>query len=214
MTKRRSGQASVAVMVLVLALLGGACSGDDGGDEPTGTSRPEPAQVDRQVPMQASAGKVTGKMSKKVRKRTAARIGRKVNRWFVAAWIGGDHPRKKIAQAWPGFTKDLAERARKDKALTTNAKLVARIDGVHLRRRSAKVDLLAAGGRPVGATARFRLVFDTEGKVKRRVRVIGQLSLTPVKAGWKIFGYDMSRSVQAVPKSRKKATDKKSDKEE
>ncbi|KRF15339.1 hypothetical protein ASG90_11535 [Nocardioides sp. Soil797] len=186
-----------ALVALMVVLVLASCSGDDRGDEKAPESGPDATGTT--VTMKSSAGKVTGKLKAKVRKRVVARVAQRVDRWFDAAWLDADLPRTRIRHAWPGFTKGLAARARKDKADTTNVRLAPRIDGVAPVRKRVKVDILAVKGRAVGSTARFLLVFDTSGDVERRVRVRGQLSLSPGGSGWKVFGYDVRRSVGAVP---------------
>lgn len=196
------GVGPVLVMMLVLLLAATGCSGsdddsDDGSDEPGEVTSSAPARP--VVPLKARAGKVTGKVKPKARKRAVASVGRTVDRWFEAAWVGGEFPRKSVKGSWPGFTKELTRSARKDRALTTNAALARRIDGVRVVRRAVAVDLLAGPARVVGATARFRLIFDTQGKRERRVLVTGHLSLSPAPSGWRVFGYDVARSTRPVP---------------
>jgi hypothetical protein len=55
------------------------------------------------------------------------------------------------------------------------------------------IDVLPAGGRAAGATARFRLEYTTTGDVRKSVAVRGRLFLTPGPDGWKVFGYDVAK---------------------
>ncbi|WP_067437164.1 hypothetical protein [Nocardioides jensenii] len=206
MTITRSRRTTGAAVALVLVLFAGACSGDDDdGDDPgAGASKSsQTAPPDQDAQLVARRGKVTGKVAPKRARSAVGSVGRTVDRWFEAAWVGGRFPRRSMKGAWPGFTRDLMRRARTDKVLTTNARLAPRIEGVHVVRRVVKVDLLGAARRPVGATARFRLVFDTEGDVTRRVVVTGRLTMSPVKGTWRIFAYDVARQARAVPTPRK-----------
>lgn len=210
--KLRSKGLLGVLVALLLALSSVACSGSDETDDPAeeGSATKAPHHV---VTLKSSAGEVTGKLPRKTRKRVVAKVSQRVDTWFDAAWLGGDYPRKKMVRAWPGFTKGLTAQARKDRADTTNARLAPRIEGVTPVRKRVQVDILAAQGRAAGATARFRLVFDTTGAVERRVLVQGRFSLTQGKRGWKIFGYDLRRSVGAVPEpGQEKSGQKKSDK--
>ena len=75
----------------------------------------------------------------------------------------------------------------------TNQPLARRIDGVRATQRLVWIDVLPAGGRAAGATARFRLEFTTTGDVKKSVAVRGRLFLTPGPDGWKVFGYDVAK---------------------
>lgn len=186
------------VTMLVLLLVATACSGsDDDPDKPEEAASSSPAEP--AVPLQARVGKVTGKVKPKARKKAVASVGATVDRWFEAAWVGGEFPRTSVKGSWPGFTKELTRSARKDRAMTTNAALARRIDGVRVVRRAVAVDLLAGPARVVGATARFRLIFDTQGERERRVLVTGHLSLSPARSRWRVFGYDVARSTRPVP---------------
>jgi hypothetical protein len=55
------------------------------------------------------------------------------------------------------------------------------------------LDVLAVRKHAVGVTARVYLRFRTTGHLKRDVRVQGRLYLTPTPAGWRVFGYDMTK---------------------
>jgi len=183
--------------VLVAALLAtGACTGD----EPAEDSPDEPAvQPAPEVQLTTRVGVVTGKLEPVRRKALAGRVGTMVDAWFDAAYLEGDYPRTGFRDAFPGFTRDAAALARRDRDLLTNARLGSRIDGVVALRKTVKVDLLSPGHRPAAATARFRLDFRTEGDLERRVVVSGRLMLAKVRGGtWKIFAYDVRRSVRAV----------------
>lgn len=202
MSTKRERRARGAALVLVLALFASGCSSDDEGDDPTEKGR-APGLEEPRVALVAKVGKVTGKLPPKRRTQAVSTVGRTVDKWFEAAWVGGDFPRRSMKGSWPGFTRDLATQARRDRTLTSNAQLAGRIDEVTVVRRTVKVDLLGASKRAVGATARFRLVFDTDGDARRRVTVTGRLTLSPVKGTWRIFEYDVARSARAVPASRK-----------
>lgn len=193
----RSGRSPAVLLALLVVLVLASCSSDDKGDEPGPDAAPE--QSGSTVTMTSRVGTVTGSLKPKVRKRVVARVAERVDRWFDAAWLDGDYPRKQMKHAWPGFTKGLAVQARKDRSETTNARLAPKIDGVTAVRKRVSVDILAVKGRAVGSTARFLLAFDTQGDVERRVKVRGHLSLTPGKSGWRVFAYDVRRSVGAVP---------------
>lgn len=192
--------AAAALLFLALALVGGACSAGDKGGDPVEKTQPRtPEATETVVPLRAKSGKITGTLRPKERRREVASVGKVVDRWFEAAWLEVDRPGRNKLARWPGFTRDLAGRARRDRFVTSNARVLAKTDGTRAVRRSVKVDLLAAQGRSVGATARFRLVLDTSGSATRRVTVAGQLTLSPVKGTWRIFAYDVARTARAVP---------------
>ncbi len=202
LTRRMTGRkpfspaARAAVAGVCLVLLTGACSGDssESSAEPDGDPGSSEA-TDGPSPVETTAtlGKVTGKLPKGKRSKTRKQVGRAVDAWFEAAYVGGDYPRNDFATSWPGFTTGAKADAKADKALMSNQDIGARISAVEATVRKVTVDVLAAKGRPAGATARVVLKFGTEGEVKRRVEVQGRLFLTPTPDGWRIFGYDVTK---------------------
>jgi hypothetical protein len=78
----------------------------------------------------------------------------------------------------------------------SNRDIGRRIDGVRPVRRVVAVDLLAAGGHAVGATARVQLGFRTTGALERRFVVRARLALSRTD-GWQVFGYDASKGSTA-----------------
>lgn len=185
------------VLLIVLTSVLGACSADDTSDDRPAAKSATATEV--VVPLDARVGTVTGEVTPRSRRQAVASIGKVVDGWFEAAWLDDDRPQRTGLESWPGFTRELAVRARRDKAVTSNARLIERINASDVVRRSVKVDLLGTSGRAVGATARFRLVLDTSGAVARRVVVTGRLELSPATGGWRVFGYDVARSARAVP---------------
>jgi hypothetical protein len=179
-----------------LALFLGACSGDssepsaDPSGDPTSseaTDAPGPPETEVML------GEVTGKLPKGKRSKARRQVGRVVDGWFEAAYVGGDYPRNDFADSWPGFTTGAKDDARGDKALMSNQGIGSRVDAVEVRTRKVTVDVLAVRGRASGATARFVLRFSTEGGVQRRIEVRGRLFLTPGADGWRVFGYDVAK---------------------
>ena len=122
----------------------------------------------------------------------------------MAAYLGGEYPRARFKDSWPGFTVGANALARHDRLLTSNAQLGDRIDGVRAVSKIVKVDVFSPKKKPAGATARFRLVFRTTGDAERRVVVSGRLLLTKVKKRWKVFGFDVKKSVVPVGADKKK----------
>lgn len=193
---------------VLLALTAGtaACTGEEQVDPPEAAETTATPQARPNVPLKVQVGTVTGDLGKKRRIKVAREVGAVVNRWFRAAWLKGPYPRARFGlDAFPAFTDGARRTARGDRRLLTNAALGPRVDGVRARARRVTVDLFSPGGNPAGATARFRLVLDTESKADRRVRVTGSLLLGPGPAGnWRIFGYDVAREVTKHKKKGKK----------
>lgn len=186
--RRANHRVTSVALIAVPALLLSACtsSGDEADPGPEQPTQGAPELV----PSTVRTGRVTGRLPRKVADQATADVAAVVEAWHEAAYLG-DYPRTEFD--WPGFRGDLAEQARRDRALTSNARLGERIEGVTPRVRNITVDLLGDGGRPVGATARFRLIFDTSGRWTGTVRLKGRLSLVPDGKGWQVFEYDVAR---------------------
>lgn len=182
-------------MLVAVLLATGACTGDDPAEDTP--DRPSDEAV-QEVQLTTRVGVVTGKLQPARRKALANRVGKMVDAWFDAAYLEGDYPRTGFGDAFPGFTRGAAALARRDRELLTNAAIGSRIDGVVPLRKSVKVDVLSPGRRPAGATARFRLEFQTTGGLERRVVVNGRLMLAKVHGTWKVFAYDVRRSAVAA----------------
>lgn len=185
----------MAAALVGVLLSGGACTGDKSdGNKPDEHSGP----VVQEVPLTAKVGVVTGKLQPARRTAMADRVGELVGAWFDAAYLAGDYPRTSFGDSFPGFTRKAAVLASRDQDLLSNAAIGSRIDGVVPLRKTVRVDLLSPGRHPAGATARFRLEFATTGTLQRTVVVNGRLMLVKVHGAWKIFAYDVKRSVRAA----------------
>lgn len=187
-------RSTVAAILLALALVTGACSGDE--ESKTSPTTPEATSSEttpRPVPTNVTIGKVSGRLPQEARDRLRKVAGDVVGAWFEAAYLGGDYPRRNFSAAFPGFTPGARSEARHDLALMSNAGLGERIDAVEAMRKRVRVDVLAAHRRAVGATARFVLVFKTTGEARRKLEVRGRLLLTRTAGGWRVFGYDVTK---------------------
>ncbi len=56
--------------------------------------------------------------------------------------------------------------------------------------------MLGVKGKPVGATARVRLVFTTDAEPEQKYVVNGRLRLTPAGGGWQVFAYDVAKGAK------------------
>jgi hypothetical protein len=218
MTRAARRAATPVSVLLLLALAAGGCSGDDSTEpdaQPSSASGSPKEKAPPEVHTQVSLGHVPGKLSAEAGRRAARNVGKVVDRWFDAAYVGGRYPRQDFRDAFPGFTPGASASAHRDRALMSNQPLGPHIDGVTATQRLVWVDVLPAGGRAAAATARFRLGFTTTGKAERSVVVRGRLFLTPGPHGWKVFGYDVAKGApdELAPPSppKKKPDDKKSD---
>lgn len=187
---------AIAATLLSLTVVTTACSGgsDSSGATPADGSSSATAP-DEPAPLATTAtiGKMTGKLPKAERSGVRRQVATAVDRWFDAAYVGGDWPRNDFADAWAGFTPGAAADAKGDKRLMSNQDIGAKISAVEATKRDVTVDVLAVKGHPAGATARFVLRFATSGDLQRKLVVRGRLFLTPGGDGWRIFGYDVTK---------------------
>lgn len=182
---------TAAVLSLVLGLAG--CSGGDD-EEPEGERSTSGAPIEhRGIDSRVDVGEIAGKLGKRPARKVAADVAQVVDRWLDAAYVGGDYPRSKFGDAFPGFTKDAARLAARQGTLMSNERVGERIDGVTATRRVIRVDLLAPRGKPAGATAHVNLVIDLSGDVERTDQIRGRVVLTRSKSGWRVFGFDIAR---------------------
>lgn len=189
------------LLVVCLALGASACTGDQDSPATPGESSAAAQETARgrtfAIETRTSLGRVAGRLTGQQRRQLPRTITGVVQRWFNAAYVGGDYPRADFSDAYPGFTSGARDEARRDKVLMTNKEIGSRIDDVTPTLSRVWVDVLAVAGRPAGVTARFLLEFRTDGDLTRRVRVQGRLMLTRQASRWRIFGYDVAKGGRA-----------------
>ncbi len=138
-------------------------------------------------------------------RRLAAQTGRPVQSWLTRGFIAPDYPTRHFGGAFRSFTPDARRDARRQPGLTTNAVLgPSVVDAVPVR-RLVLVSALAPAGRAVGATADVSLVLRGLRRSGRRtdLRLDGQVFLTHVGGRWRIFGYDLQRSLRPTGRATK-----------
>lgn len=191
--------ARAAVAVLLVLLLGGlaGCSGGTAPDEdPAAGTETGGAAQDGPPPLATTVrvGKVVGRTLPRAPASAARSVARVVDGWMDAAYVGGPWPREDFSGAFQGFTRGARAQALDDARLMSNAGVGRGVDGVRARQRRVVVDLLAdRRRRPVAATARLQLAFRTTGRIEQTFRVRGRLFLTRTRAGWRVFGYDVTK---------------------
>lgn len=200
MTRRRPRApraASVALVVLASVAVT-ACSPDEQAppDEPGSTAGPSTGADPTSLETTVVVGRVNGRLDERARAQLVQRVGPAVDTWVDRAY-GGDYPRADFSGVFATFTRGAAALARAEPATMSNRAVGRRVDDVRPARRHLRLDVLAVDGRAVGVTARLDLVLELSGEVTRRDRITGTLLLTFEKsaagAGWRVFGYDMSR---------------------
>lgn len=182
---------------LVLALPLSACeAGAEPDPAPAPASYDAPDQVtlsSNPVATQTRIHRVYGRLPDARRKAVRRDVGKVVDRWWEASYLGGTYPRSAFPDAFPGFTPGGERLARTDKALLTNQTGGPRIESVTARRRSVSLDIMAVGGQPRSVTAHFVLRFETTGAKEGTTTVRGRLFLTHRNGPWRIFGYDVAK---------------------
>lgn len=148
------------------------------------------------VPTRARIHRVYGRLPEPRRKAVRTQVGRVVDRWWDAAYLGGTYPRSSFPAAFPGFTDGAEQRARADKALLTNQTRGPHVDSVSARHKEVRLDILATGRRAQSVTARFVLRFDSTGERAATTTVRGRLFLTRKRGAWRVFGYDVAKGAR------------------
>jgi len=184
--------------VTSVAFVGG-CSDDDSsppdGKKPAETPSSTPS-AERPITTKATVGRVIGKLGEQQKVKLKADVSAVMDEFFDNAYLG-DFPRTSFDEAYQAFTRDARDDAERDVDLLSNAAISDRIDLATDTSRRVKLDVLAVQGRATGVTARFTLDFETTGQLERAERVKGYLLLAREGGGWKVFGYDVTRSVTA-----------------
>ncbi len=140
--------------------------------------------------------RVFGRLPEPRRKDVRRQVGKVVDRWWDAAYLGGAYPRSSFPRAFPGFTAAAEKRARSDKALLTNLTHGPSIDSVTATRREVSLDILATGKRARSVTAHVVLRFETSGEKTGTTLVRGRLFLIHQRGAWRIFGYDVAKGAR------------------
>jgi hypothetical protein len=190
----------VAPALALVVLLGG-CS-DDSDDDSASPDPPSRAGAPtiRQQPvgLDVKIARLSGHLPKAATRDLTHRLGRVVATWINGGFLAGDYPRKHFV-GYASFTRDAARLARRDAAVTSNVQLGPRWTQVVPTRQRVRLFVFAPGHRPSGATADVQLVMVGAGSTgaTSELAVTGQLYLTKTGSGWRIFGFDLHRSVGA-----------------
>jgi hypothetical protein len=193
---RRLAAVLIGTLFLTSALSG--CFGHDAeGSEGTPESTGHPPRSVPSLDLRTAVTRVIGELPRKKRKRLAGEIDTVVGRYLRAAFLqpgSGSRDAAAAEDRFPAFTPGARTRAVRDRQLLTGLPF-SDARRVEPRRATAYVAMLAPHGGPLGATARVRLELSvTTGDGTGPVTVTGRLLLTPTAHGWRIFGYDITRS--------------------
>lgn len=192
-----------ALLVVLLLTASTACTGSatpspPPAASPSGTPAPAPASV----PLRVQVTHLSGRLPTGRSRVLVAGVRRTLASYVDAAFLSGTYPRSDFSGAFSSsFTSGAARRAGADASLLTNRSLGRSTRSVRATRRTAYLSVLAPQGKVAGVTAAVDLVFlvDRGDRARQRVHLHGRLLLTRGAAGgWRIFGYDVSRSQIAV----------------
>lgn len=164
-------------------------------EESTATLEPKPA------PAKVRVTRVAGRLKPKDQEVLARNIGSVVTAYFDDAFLGGDYPRSDFGDAFATFSSGAARQARRDQDLLTNVELGPSTESVVARRQTAYLSVLAPHRVAAGVTAlvHLRYLAERADAPDKEVTVKGRLMLTRRQdGGWKIFGYDLTRSSSTV----------------
>ncbi len=184
------------VLVLLVPLSATACtSASDPSASPERLSRndAQASLASHPLPITTKIHRVYGRLPDKRRKVVRVQVGKVVDRWWDAAFLGGVYPRSSFPSAFPGFTDGAEKRARDDKALLTNQTRGRHVDSVTAKHKSVSLDILATGKQARTVTAHFVLRFESAGDKAGTTTVRGRLFLTHERGAWRVFGYDVAK---------------------
>lgn len=202
MPSHPSGAASWArrcaalVLVLLVPLSATACtSASDPSASPERLSRndAQASLASHPLPITTKIHRVYGRLPDKRRKVVRVQVGKVVDRWWDAAYLGGGYPRSSFPSAFPGFTDGAERRARGDKALLTNQTRGPHVDSVAATHKSVSLDILATGKQARTVTAHVVLRFESAGDKAGTTTIRGRLFLTHERGAWRVFGYDVAK---------------------
>lgn len=198
-------RALAATATSLLLVLTGCTSGSGPDDAsspvPSRSVRPGTTLEAKPVPLEVEVAAVAGgKLRGEKRARLKRRVTRLLETYVDAAFLG-DYPRTDFDGAFAVFTRGAARQARGDRDLLTNHAVGDDLARVVPRRQTARLYVLRPYRRPVGLTARIRLVLDEQHSdgALRRATVRGRLVMKSNSPGsWKVFAYDVSRSSRPI----------------
>lgn len=189
-----SGRTSAVGVAVALVAAATACTGDSAG-EPTPSPESSSAPI-----LQVRPGPLTVRLTPPVRGQLApgsrnnlrASLRRALGSWMSSGFGAGTDS----SDAFVAYTPGAAGLARRQAAVTTTTRLEPELVETVPTRRQARVSVLAAGGRAVGASADVVLVVVGAHADGSSIEVVvrGDLELTPTSDGWKVFGFELARS--------------------
>jgi hypothetical protein len=199
-----------ALLGLILAACP-ACTGDqnrpsevpDTSTEPPSNAVATPAAPGvtlrrADAPLKVTVDQVRGRLPDVKQSLLAESIAAPVSAWFDNAFLDVAYPATDFADAFASWTPGSRDESYRDRDVTTNEALGPRLAAIAADRRQVDLSIFGSRGQFGGATASVRLELTGQrlaGPPRVRLKVWGDLYLTPGEDGWRIFGYDLHRSV-------------------
>lgn len=115
-----------------------------------------------------------------------------------AGFLDGPYPRTDFGAAFDPWTSQAAALGRRHRNVTTNAVLGRRLVEVWAERQRARLFIFASNGKTGGATGEvyLRLTGRLRHGALTTYTVSGELYLTRHDNTWRIFGYNLHRTVE------------------
>jgi hypothetical protein len=190
--------APAAALLLAFAGLASCTSDDDSGtDDSTSTSTAPDVTLTRpDAPLGVTIVEMGGGIAKNRRAALSDAIGKPVASWIEGGYLDPSYPTSEFAAGFSSWTAAAAKLGEKDRGTTTNAAIGPSTVAVVADRQQVRLFVFGEKGKVGGATARvyLKLTAQHDDGSLASVLVKGALYLTPEDGGWKIFGYDLSRT--------------------
>lgn len=194
----RRTAASLATGVLIFSL--SACTGSDEPEESPPADDASPTaltgaltKLDRpNAPFRVSVRALTG-VDRKKRAGLKRTIGAPIRAWIDGAYLAPE-PGRSAFRTW---TVRAAQLAHRNEGVTTNVALGRNLTRVIATKQSVDLYVFGTNGHPGGAAARVSFAFlgERADGTLARTQIKGQVYLTRRGAGWRIFGYDLSKTM-------------------
>ncbi|MEP6667284.1 MAG: hypothetical protein ABJA81_12625 [Nocardioidaceae bacterium] len=193
-----------AVAVVALAMVLAACTHDDhksAPPSPSDSSSPSTAASTKltkpNAPLKVTIGAMKGGVDKKRRDGLRRAAAKPIASWMQAAFLAGKYPHSSFPHAFASWTGQAAKLALHDSGVTTNAPLGKDLVGLVADQRSATLYIFATRGVTGGATAKVRMMLTGEKSngTLTKFMISGNIYLTRKLHAWRIFGYDLDRTV-------------------
>lgn len=197
---RPGALATLSVVGVLATTLAGCLAAGDAVDDETPDGADTSLVTGDELQVRTSITRVHGELAAGPRRQLERQAEHLLEGYLSAAYLK-QRPTAGYRSAFPGFTADARELALHD-VETASDGAYQWAEGISPLGATASLSVVAAKGRPAGATARVLLRVEvSDDRRKREVTVRGRLLLTPAGERWEIFGYDLSVASTPVKRS-------------